>query len=133
LHKSSDYKEKRRYLRTLISLPVDFRINDEPNAGPGLVINASEVGLRMQTFNDIPIGKRINIKVSFHKGTEFESFRTEAEIIWKDVYLWEDWEEYQYGLKFVEILNEDYLKLKMLLSGRFNLEEASFNNSRVSI
>ena len=107
-------------------MPVDFRMNDEPNAGPGLVINVSEAGLRIQTFNDILIGKRINIKVSIHKSAEFESFRAEAEIIWKDVYLWEDWEEYQYGLKFVEILNEDHLKLKLLLCGRSNLEEASF-------
>jgi len=135
LHKSSDYKEKRRTPRTLISLPVDFRMSDEPNAGSGLVINASKAGLRIQTFNDMPVSKRINIKVSFPKGIEFESFRAEAEIMWKDVYLWEDWEEYQYGLKYVEILNEDHLKLKRLLRGRSNFEEASFkiNNSGVSI
>jgi hypothetical protein len=132
---SSDYKEKRRDPRTLIRLPVDFWINGEPNAGLGLVINASEAGLRIQAFNDIPISERISIEVSFPKGTEFKSFRAEAEIIWKDVYLWDGWEEYQYGLKFVAILNEDHLKLRLLLCGRSNLEEASFriNNSGVSV
>jgi hypothetical protein len=45
------------------------------------------------------------------------------------------WEEYSYGLKFVEILNEDHLKLRRLLRGRSNLEEPPFmvNNSGVSI
>jgi hypothetical protein len=101
-------------------------MSDEPNAGTGLVINASEAGLRIQTFDDPPIRKKIHIKVSLPKGAKFESFRAEAKIIWKGLYLWKDWEEYQRGLTFVEICNEDYLKLKRHLCGRSNSEEASF-------
>ena len=133
VHKSFNYTEKRTYPRTLISLPVDFRMIDEPNVAPGLVINASEAGLLIQTFNEMSIGKRISIKVLFPKGTEFENFRGEAEIIWKDIYWWEDWEAYQYGLKFIKILSKDNLKLKLLLCGRSNLRETSFvdgNNGR---
>ena len=107
-------------------MPIDFRMSDEPNDGTGLVMNTSESGLRIQTFNDLPIRKRIHIKVSLPKGGKLESFRAEAEIIWKDLYLWDDWEEYQYGLRFVEIFNEDYLTLKRHLCRRSNLEEASF-------
>lgn len=67
-------------------MPVDFHMSDEPNAGSGRVIHASEADLCVQTFNDLPISKRIRIKVSFPKGTEFESFRVEAEIIWRDAF-----------------------------------------------
>jgi len=133
VHKSSNYTEQRRNPRTLISLPVDFRMIDEPNVAPGLVINASEAGLLIQTFNEMSIGKRISIKVLFPKGTEFESFKGESEIIWKDTYWWEDWEAYQYGLKFIKMLSEDHLKLKLLLCGQSNLGETSFvdgNNRR---
>jgi len=120
---------------TLIGLPVDFDRSDKPNGGSGLVIHASAVGLRVQTFNDTPLGKKINIKVSFPKGTEFESFRVEAEIVWKDVYFWEGWEEYQYALKFIEILNGHYLKLKRLFCRLSSVEEdpTRINNSGASV
>jgi hypothetical protein len=33
------------------------------------------------------------------------------------------WEGYQYGLEFIQILDEDHWKLTWLLGGRFELEE----------
>lgn len=51
-----------------------------------------------------------------------------AEIIWKDVYIWDDWESYQYGLKFSQISHEDYLKLKQILSSPSNLEEVTLGD-----
>jgi hypothetical protein len=115
----------------LIGLPVDFDKSDKPNAYSGLVIHARGASFQIQTFNNIPLRKKINMKVSFPKGAEFESFRVEAEIVWKDVYFWEGWEEYQYALKFVEILNGHYLKLKRLLRRLSSVEEAPtrINNS----
>jgi hypothetical protein len=88
---------------TLVGLPVDFHRGDELNAGSALVIDASGAGLCLQTLNDIPI-KRVSMKASFPKDNAFESFRIEAEIVWKDVYFWEGWEAYQYALGFVKIL-----------------------------
>jgi hypothetical protein len=122
-HQFSDFKEKRRHPMILIGLPVDLDRSDNPNAGSGLVIHASAAGLRLQAFNDTPLRKKINIKVSFPKGTEYESSRVETEIVWKDVHFWEGWEEYQYALKFVEILNGHYLKLKRLLCRLSGTEE----------
>jgi hypothetical protein len=59
--------------------------------------------------------RSITFKASFPKGVDFESFRVEAEPIWRDVYFWEDWKGYQYALKFADRLNGHYLKLKRLL------------------
>jgi hypothetical protein len=102
----------------------------ELKAAPGLVLNASEGGLLIQTFKNMSIGTRIDIKVLFKvllpKGVKSAKFRTVADIIWKDTYWWEDWEGYQYGLKFIQILDEDYRKLKLILNNRSNLEEVSF-------
>ena len=109
---------------TLIGLPVDFDRSDKPNRGSGLVIDASAACLHVQPFNDTLLRKKINIKLSFPKGAEFESFRVEAEIVWRDVYFWEGWEEYQYALKFVESLNGHYLKLKRLLCRLSSVDEA---------
>lgn len=51
------------------------------------------------------------------------NFEVLAEIIWKDLHWEEDWEGYQYGLKFVHILEEDFGKLKHLLSEQFQLDK----------
>jgi len=107
----------------LTGLPVDFDKSDMPNGYSGLVIRASAAGFRVQTFNDIRLPRKINMKVSFPKGTEFESFRVEAEIVWKDVYFWEDWKGYQYALKFVGSLQGHYLKLNRLLCRLAGMEE----------
>jgi hypothetical protein len=98
----------------LIGLPVDLDGGGEQKSGSELILHASEAGLSLQTFNHIRMSRRINFKVSFPRGNEFETFRVETEIGWKDVYFWEDWKGYQYALKFVESLDGHYLKLKRL-------------------
>jgi hypothetical protein len=93
---------------------------------PGLVINASETGLLIQTFKDIPIGKKVIIEVLFPKRVKTAKLNAIAEVVWKDMYLWDDWEEYQYGLKFIQISDEDDAKLRQILSNQSNLEEVIF-------
>jgi len=126
--KLSDPKEKRRYPRVLISMPLNFRMAEDSNQSAGLVINASEVGLLIQTFKDMPIGEKIAIEISFPKGAKPIKFSAITEIIWKDLYIWDDWEAYQYGLKFTQISYEDYLRLKQILSSQSNLEEVTLSD-----
>lgn len=61
MNKPSDPKEKRKYPRVLISMPLNFKMTEDSIQSAGLVINASEAGLLIQTFKDMPIGKRITI------------------------------------------------------------------------
>ena len=125
----SDSTEKRRYPRVLINLPVDFWTIDDWKASPGLVLNASEAGILIQTFKDMPSDTRINIKILFRvslsKGVKSAKLRAVTDIVWKDVYWWEDWEGYQYGLKIIHISDEDHLKLNLILKSLSNLKEVS--------
>lgn len=125
MRKSSKSKEKRRHRRILINVPVDLQNIDKENISPGVVINLSQTGLLIQTFEEMPIGKRLNIKVSFPKGFEVADFSAVVEVVWKDICLWEDWEGYQYGLKFVKVLNKDLPKLKHFLNNRYHSVEIS--------
>ncbi len=124
---SAHTKERRRYPRRLLDLPLEYRVINAPYAHGGLVVNASEVGLRVNSVKNISVGTKLNIAVLFPKGFELTNFEVLAEIIWKEIYLEEDWEGYQYGIKFIEILEEDRKKLKQLLSGQFKMDEI-FNN-----
>ena len=109
----------------LTGLPVDFKRRDQTNAGLPLAIHAAVAGLYVQPFNDTPLRRTINLKVSFPKGTEYESFRVETEMVWKNVHIREGWEGYHYASKFVEMLKDHYLILERLFRRLSGAEEAS--------
>jgi hypothetical protein len=128
MNKPSDPKEKRKYPRVLVNMPLNFKMTEDSYQSAGLVINASEAGLLIQTFKDMPIGKGVIVEVWFPKRGKPVKLSAMTEIILKDIYIWDDWEAYQYGLRFNQILYEDYLKLKEILSSQSNLEEVTLGD-----
>ncbi len=79
----------------------------------------------------MPVCGKINIEVSSNGG-EVLRFRSATEIVWKEIYAWDDWESYQYGLKFVQMPNEDYLNFRhSLLKDSSNLE-AQFADQKLN-
>jgi hypothetical protein len=108
--------EKRKHPRFDLDLPLEYRETDSPHARGALVINASESGLLVHSIKDMPVGTKLNMTVLFPKGFELANFRVIAEIVWKDIHWGENHNGYQFGLKFVGILEEDHQKLKELLS-----------------
>ncbi len=127
MEKSKSMKDRRKSQRMMLDLPLEYRVMDVPYAHGGLVVNASELGLLVQSVKNLSIGTKLNIGVLFPKGFELANFEVLAEILWKDLHWEEDWEGYQYGLRFLQILDNEYWKLKQLLSGQFNLEEVQQN------
>ena len=120
-------KDRRKSQRVILDLPLEYRVIDVPYAHGGLVVNASELGLLVQSVKSLPVGTKLNIAVLFPKGFELANFEVLAEILWKDLHWEEDWEGYQYGLRFLQILDNEYWKLKQLLDGQFHLEEVQRN------
>lgn len=122
-------RERRSYPRFIIDLPLEYRVMDGPCLRGGIVVNASEGGFLIETTRDIPVGMELNVTVLFPKGFELADFKVVAKIVRKEPYRREDWkgvpwrEGYQYGLEFIQISQEDRLKLDLLLSDRYNLEE----------
>lgn len=127
MEKSKSMKDRRKSQRMILDLPLEYRVMDAPYAHGGLVVNASELGLLVQSVKNLPIGTKLNIAVLFPKGFELANFEVLAEILWKDLHWEEDWEGYQYGLRFLQILDNEYWKLKQVLSGQFHLEEVPRN------
>jgi len=56
-------------------------MTNKPKIVPGLVRNLSEAGLLIQTFTDMPIGTKINIKVLFPKEFGGANFSAVAGIV----------------------------------------------------
>ena len=116
-------KEKRKHPRIPVRLPLHLQANENGGVYPGLTIDASESGLLIQTLKEMPVGIRIDIEILFPKKLYLPNFKAEAEIVWKDICSRGDWEGYQYGLKFIRVSKEDYLKLRRILSNALCLNE----------
>lgn len=123
MERSKSIKDRRKSQRIVLDLPLEYRMMNASYAQGGLVVNASELGLLVQSVKNLSIGAKLNIAVLFPNGFELANFEVLAKIIWKDLHWEEDWEGYQYGLKFLQILDHEYWKLKQLLDGRFHPEE----------
>ena len=118
------FQDRRRYPRISMDLPLEYRVKYDARAHGGIVIDASETGFLIYSIEDIPVGTKLKIAVLFPKEYELAIFEVFAETIRKEfVAQREIWYQgqggYQYGLKIIHILEEDYWKLRGLLSGRF--------------
>jgi len=108
-----------------MDLPLEYRVINAPYAHGGIVVNGSEEGFLIYSVKDMPIGTKLNLVVLFPKGFELTHFEVVAEIVRKDLHWEEDWEGFEYGLKFLQMFEEDREKLKQLLSGFFQTGEAA--------
>lgn len=115
--------EKRKSPRMIMDLPIEYRIPDLPRAHGALTVNASETGLLIQSVSNLAVGTKLSLSVLFVREFELTHFEVFAEIVWKETYWKEDWEGFQYGLKFIQLEEGDLQKLQNLLSGRFQLGE----------
>jgi hypothetical protein len=122
-------KDRRKYPRFLIDLPLEYRDVDGSSLRGAMVVNAGEGGFLIESPRDIPIGTELSITVLYPKGFELANFKVTAKIVWKEPYWREDLKKdrsskgYQYGLEFIQILDEDRWKLSFLLSERFASDE----------
>ena len=134
---SFNKRERRRYPRFIVDLPLEYRDMEGSCLRGGVLVNASEGGFLIEAVRDISVGTELNMAVLFPKGFELANFKVVAKIVRKEPYWKEDlkgnqyWEGYRYGLELIQILDEDRWKLNFLLGGRFNLEQM-FINSEVS-
>jgi len=117
--------EKRTSPRVWMYLPLEYQLKHAPRACGGIVIDASETGFHIYSTENIPIGTKMKIDVLFPNKYELANFEVVAEIVWKKVSVDMRGKGFQYGLRFVQILEEDSKKLKELLNDRSTSEDFS--------
>ncbi len=116
---SKYFKERRKYPRVLMDLPLEYIARQTTHARGGLVVDASETGLLIYSCEEIPIGTRLKIGVLFPKECELANFDVLAEIVWSKVDFEKEKKGYRYGVKFLYMLEEDHQELKQLLIGKY--------------
>jgi hypothetical protein len=107
--------EKRRYPRFSVDLPVEYTRKDLV-VKQGRVMNASEDGLLVYFPEQMEIGQHMRLKLFFPSGFELNMMEIMNEVVWMDVQMGKDLEDYRTGIKFVNISLEDQCTLKTFLS-----------------
>lgn len=126
--KASDFEEKRKQPRVSVRLSVNLRLVGEASHTPGVTSNASQTGLLINTLRNFYPGEKVIIEVLSPRREKVSKFTALTQIVWKDIGLWDDWEGYLYGMKFLKVLDKDYLKLKEILLNQSRVEEVRFVN-----
>ncbi len=117
-------KERRKYPRFPIGLPLEYREKNGPVSG-AIVANLSEGGLLIYSIQDMSIGTDIKIRVFFANEYELDYFEADAKIVWKGRHSETDWRGYKYALEFVEISGEGRRKLVKLINSHLSLDDIS--------
>jgi hypothetical protein len=117
--------DRRKSPRVWMYLPLEYQMKYAPRASGGLVIDASETGFHIHSAEDVRIGTTLKIDVLLPKNYEMANVEVVAEVVWKKVSVDRRGKGYQYGLKFVQILEEDSRALRRLLSDRSQKEKGS--------
>jgi PilZ domain len=127
---SNGFKERRKYPRFELDLPLEYWVSNVPRGHGGLVINASESGLLIRSLKHMTIAQNIRIVVFFPWGYELDGFEALAEIVRMETHPSGSNVEYRYGLRFVEIREEDLWKLRQLLGDRPASQDTLWQNHR---
>jgi len=106
--------ERRKDPRFTLELPMDYSIESVDRYG-GVAANASKGGLLVYLPEAIVVGTSLKIEILFAKGSELNSVRAIAKVVWSDLAPREIWGEYRYGLEFQSFQEGDLQKLKRLL------------------
>jgi c-di-GMP-binding flagellar brake protein YcgR len=106
--------ERRRSQRFRVDLPVDYARLERMRIKAGLACDASEGGLMVYMQERMKIGTQLYVALLFSLGFELTGVKALSQVIWKASRLEEGWGRYKYGLKFLQIADEDLRKLKQL-------------------
>jgi len=106
--------ERRRSQRFKVDLPLDYARVKKMRLRAGLAGDASDGGLMIYLQERMKIGTQLYVALLFSLGFELTGVKALSQVIWKDAGLEEGWGRYRYGLKFLQIADEDLRKLKQL-------------------
>ena len=107
--------ERMAFPRFSVDLPVEYERLDSFIPGTGRTENVSAGGLLIYFPERMEIGQCLKLKLSFVSGRTLNTIEVVVEVVWVEVDYDRGWGEYRSGVKFVDILPDDMIKLKKFL------------------
>ena len=113
-----------RFTGSLTTLPAEYW-ETEGSIHGALCDRGSADGILLRSIRGIPVGTQLNIRIFYANKYELEAIKVVGTIVWRDLYIAEDWQGYKYGLEFVHAWEEDRRRLKDLFNS--HLESGEFS------
>lgn len=107
--------ERRRFPRFNIDLPVEVHHEHSDTQLSGRAVNASEGGLLIYFHEKVEIGETLRIKLFFTFGQDLKTLEMLVQVVWIDIHLGEEGEDFRSGVRFVDISTHDLYQLKLFL------------------
>ncbi len=104
--------ENRRYPRFDIHLPIEYYQIKSSIAHTG---NISEGGFLIYFPEERDVNQYLSLKLFFSLGSELDTIQAVVKVVWMDHHLSKDGKHYPYGVKFIDISQEDGTKLRNFL------------------
>ena len=111
--------ERRRHPRYTVDLPIEYsRRRGAPESYlSGRAVNASEGGLLIYFPEKIEIGEILKMRLFFTTGRELRSIEMVVQVVWIDIHLGDEGEDFRSGVRFIDIPSSDLVQLKDFLRG----------------
>src|SRR5512136_1967524 len=107
--------EKRKHPRIIVDLPVKYS-RTKLFFKYARVVNASQGGLLVYLPEEMGVGQRLALKLFYPSRSDFDTFETFVQVVWKDVHLKKDWTwDYRTGVRFIDSSQEHMTKLRSFL------------------
>ncbi len=108
-------KERRKYERLHLKLPMNYCWKKKKEYYGGIVGNASEGGILVYLPEKLSSGEVLRIEILFAKGWELKTVQGTAKIIWSDLAIRRSRKVHRYGLQFQLFNKRNLQKLRILL------------------
>jgi len=107
--------ERRRHLRFMVQLPVEYRRAGSSRLRPGYTINFSEDGFMISVSEQMDAGEDLEMKIYFTSSSGLVTIAAVVKVIWADTDARESG-YYRFGVCYVDISTADKETLKAFLS-----------------
>ena len=106
--------ERREHPRHILELPINYSEADGKERW-GIAADASEGGVLVYLPEVVEKGSLLKIEMFFPKGSELNTIKAMARVVWSDSVAKKAWGKYRYGLAFQAFRKGSLDKLKILL------------------
>ena len=108
--------ERRRHPRYNIDLPIEY-YRESGSLLSGRAVNASEGGFLVYFPEKVEIGEILKIRLFFVLAQDLKRLEMLVQVVWIDIHLGEEGEDYRSGVRFVDVPSSDLIQLKNFLKG----------------
>ena len=107
--------QSRKLPREHLEVPLLYSIRDNDENYIGHMEEAIEGGILINIKDDLAVGMNLDIEIFLPEYCGLKSIKATTQIVWTQLRGAKDGDEYEYGLKFIDMDGDNIARLKKLL------------------